>query len=77
MIEWTKDTSGLTLSDIEKHQPYKLEPHTFKPVKRLAWLRCSHCGLLTLRNELTAWATRMGCNAADHPDYRSRLRRLL
>lgn len=75
MIEWHKDDSGLTLKDIERRQPYKLEPHAFAPVKRLAWLRCKHCGLLTLRNDLTAWCIRMGCNAEDHPEFRARCKR--
>lgn len=71
-MSWERDDSGLSLRDIERKQVYHLEPHAFVPSKKLAWLRCKHCGLLTLRNELTDWAIRMGCNAKDHPDYAAR-----
>ncbi len=74
MIAWERDDSGLSLRDIERRQPYKLEPHLFSPVKRIAYLRCKHCGLLTLRNTLTEWCIRMGCNASDHADYSNRVR---
>lgn len=74
MAEWERDDSGLSLRDIERRQPYKFEAHHFAASKKLPWLRCKHCGLLTLRNELTAWCTKMGCNASDHPEYASRCR---
>lgn len=71
-MNWERDDSGFSIRDIEKRQAYKLEPHHFTPSKKLAWLRCKHCGLLTLRNALTEWAVKMGCNVADHPEYASR-----
>ncbi len=74
MIAWEKDDSGLSIRDIERRQPFKLEAHSFAPMKRIAWLRCKLCGLLTLRNDLTAWCTKMGCNAKDHPEYAARVR---
>jgi hypothetical protein len=73
-MNWERDDSGLSIRDIERRQPYRLEPHTFAPTKKLAWLRCKNCGLLTLRNELTEWCIRMGCNAHDHPEYAARCR---
>jgi hypothetical protein len=73
-VEWERDDSGLTLHDIERRQPYKMEPHVFATVKKIPWARCKRCGLLTLRNDLTSWCTRMGCNASDHPEYASRCR---
>jgi hypothetical protein len=73
-MDWSKDESGLSIRDIETKQPYKLEPHSFAPVKKIAWLRCKHCGLLTLKNELTSWCVKMGCNANNHPEYASRCR---
>jgi hypothetical protein len=72
MSEWHKDDSGLSLRDIERRQPYALEAHAFVPSKRLTWLICKRCGLLTLRNPLTAWCVKMGCNAANHPEYAAR-----
>ncbi len=74
MIEWRKDDSGLSVRDIERRQPFRMEPHCFVPVRRLAWLRCRHCGLLALRNDLTAWCIKAGCNAKDHPEHASRVR---
>lgn len=74
MVEWTRDDSGLAIRDIERRQPYKLEPHEFGVTKKLPWARCKRCGLLTLRNDFTAWVTRMGCNASDHPEYAARCR---
>jgi hypothetical protein len=74
MTDWQRDDSGLSIRDIERRQPYKLEPHAFAPSKKLAWLRCKTCGLLTLRNALTDWCIRMGCNASDHPEYTSKCR---
>lgn len=72
MIEWVKDDSGISIRDIERKQPYKLEPHTFRTRKRLPWAYCIHCGLLMMRNPLTEWCVRMGCNASDHPEYCAR-----
>lgn len=74
MADWARDDSGLSLRDIERRQPYKLEPHVFKVSKKLPWLRCQRCGLLNLRNELTAWCMKMGCNASDHPEFAARCR---
>lgn len=73
--DWQKDDSGLSLRDISKKQAYKMEPHIFTTFsKRLPYLVCKHCGLLSLRNELTEWCRRMGCNASDHPEYNARCR---
>jgi hypothetical protein len=72
MSDWIRDDSGLSLRDIEKRQPYKLDPHAFAISKKMPWMRCKKCGLLNLRNAFTEWYIRMGCNAGDHPDYASR-----
>ena len=44
-------------------------PHTFTQPKRLPWSVCTGCGLIRLRNALTDWCVRQGCNHADHPGY--------
>lgn len=74
MADWERDDSGLSLRDILRKQAYKLEPHHFGVMKKLPWQRCKHCGLMSLRNSLTEWVTRVGCNASDHPEYASRVR---
>lgn len=74
MSEWERDDSGLSIRDIERRQPYRLEPHVFLPSKKIPYLRCKRCGLLKFRNALTEWCVRMGCNASDHPEYAARCR---
>lgn len=74
MSTWERDDSGLSLREIERKRAYVFEAHHFARMKCVAYLRCKHCGLLTLRNVLTEWCTRMGCNANDHPEYASRVR---
>lgn len=74
LTDWVRDDSGLSIQDIERKQPYKLESHQFKNHRRLAWLRCQRCGLVTLKNQLTEWCVRMGCNAHDHPEYGAKVR---
>ena len=74
MNDWVKDDSGLSIKDICRKQPYKMEPHQFATVKKIPWLRCKSCGLLTLRNKFTQWCVKMGCNASDHPSYESHRR---
>ena len=72
-IEWEKDASGISLREIEAKQAYKHEPHNLKPMKRFPWLVCQKCGLVTLRNSITEWCLRMGCNAGDHSGYKAAL----
>ena len=50
--------------------------HSFVVVKRLPWAMCSNCGLLTFRNEFTAWCIRNGCNHAEHPRYKTAMKTL-
>lgn len=35
---------------------------------------CVECGLMRLHNALTDWCVKMGCEHAEHPQYRSMLR---
>ena len=49
---------------------FKVEPHTFRSVRRMSWEVCTGCGLVRLKNQLTEWCVRNGCNYADHPGYR-------
>lgn len=54
-----------------KQEPYTLEPHNFKTWKKIAWPICVKCGLIALKNPLTEWAMKQGCNHKDHPSYES------
>ncbi len=55
---------------------FKQEPHSFQPVKRLPYQVCTGCGLVRLRNPLTDWCVRYGCNHAEHPGFRAAVRAL-
>lgn len=72
--DWLRDDSGLSIAQITAKQSYKLEPHVFGHAKRLPWSFCKRCGLLNLRNDLSAWSVKVGCNAHDHPEYQARCR---
>jgi hypothetical protein len=58
----------------EKREPYKNEPHNFNyHLTGTAYRYCVHCGLVAMRNELSQWAIKQGCNYKDHPSYSSKL----
>lgn len=47
-----------------------VRPHDLQPsrLRRIPWLVCRHCGLVSLRNEATRKALRVGCYRwADEP----------
>lgn len=55
---------------------YKAEPHSyysFGKKTKVASLYCGHCGFIFLKNELSEWVARMGCNHKEHPSYKSKL----
>ena len=56
--------------------PYTFKGHTFKPMPRIGKQLCSGCGLLALRNDITRWCIKKGCNYADNPHHKAALRRL-
>lgn len=74
--DWEKVDTAEFLRDVARAEtePYRLEGHSWGKMRRVPWLRCRKCGLLGLRNQLTAWCERMGCLHARHPEYRSRVR---
>lgn len=74
VTDWVRDDSGLSIREIEARGAYKMHPHAFVARRRLPWPACKHCGLLRLRNQLTEWVERMGCNAEDHPGYAARVK---
>lgn len=55
---------------------YKTEPHHFIPCgkkTRIPNQYCINCGLIYLKNELTEWAVRQGCNYKEHVSYKNKL----
>lgn len=51
---------------------WRHEPHSMKG-KICSWAYCLHCGLVALNNDLTRWCISKGCNASEHPSYKSML----
>lgn len=57
-----------------EYVPYKMEPHNFTMgVGRTPYRACWNCGLVAMKNELSQWAIRMGCNHKDHSSYQAKL----
>ena len=70
------DWITLKWSDLPPPEPYKMRPH--KPVKLafLPWSVCQGCGLIYVRNALTAWAVAKGCDFSVHPEYKRAVKQL-
>lgn len=51
----------------EAHQPVILCRHY--PI-----LRCRWCGLVYIKNDVTVYAIRLGCNYADSPEWKKNFR---
>lgn len=50
--------------------------HQFRKERGIPWPVCNRCGLVWLRNPLTAWCVRHGCWHEEHPGYRAAIRAL-
>lgn len=50
---------------------YVFEAHKPRKQRGVPWPVCAGCGLVYLHNDVTAWCVRMGCNATDHPGWRT------
>lgn len=57
-------------------ESYKYKGHTFKPMKDIGKQVCSCCGLMALRNEISQWCIKKGCNYSDNPHYKKTLKRM-
>ena len=55
---------------------YSFEPHKTRKLKGSPWLYCTYCGLLYLKNPLTKWCIKMGCNNSYHKQYKYMLKKL-
>ena len=67
--------SGWVIAEIEDRElKYSFEAHTPIPLKGTPWLYCRYCGLVYLRNPITRWCIKMGCNANYHPNYNNILK---
>ena len=54
---------------------YKYESHSPVKYKQLSWMVCANCGLIYIRNEITQWALKKGCNHTEHPEYGGMLKK--
>ena len=56
---------------------YSFEPHKPRKLsKTITWLYCGHCGLLYLKNPITRWSIKMGCNHTYHKQFKFMLKKL-
>lgn len=55
---------------------YSFDPHSPIKLKGTPWLHCKYCGLLYLRNKITRWCIKMGCNNSYHKNYKNMLKKL-
>lgn len=54
---------------------YSHEKHSPVPLKGTPWMYCKYCGLVYLKNRITRWCIRMGCNSDYHPQFKTMLNR--
>lgn len=47
-----------------EHHAFVIRPSIGKAV-------CKHCGLIKLNNPFSDWCVRNGCDAEDHPNYKT------
>lgn len=73
--QWERVDTKEFLRDVEKakNELYRLQGHSWRSSKRLPWLICQTCGLVSLRNIRTRWCEKMGCLARQHPEYKKRV----
>ena len=63
------------IANIEDEEiKYSYESHSTQKIKGMPWLYCKHCGLVFLRNKLTNWCAKMGCNYSYHKNYESQIK---
>jgi len=56
-----------TPAEIEdKKETYTFESHSIKMIKRIPWPICKHCGLIFLKNKVSRWCVKNGCNHSLH-----------
>ena len=54
------------------------EPHSFtRKLKCIPWMVCSHCGMIRLRNPMSDWCAKNGCNHTEHPSYEAERMKIL
>lgn len=54
---------------MEEPEQYRMEPHKFGPLKGVPYPVCQRCGCVALKNLLTGFAIKMGCEWTIHPKY--------
>jgi hypothetical protein len=54
-------------------ESYELVPHRYGILKGFAWPVCIECGHVFLKNYLSAWIDKTGCDHKWHPGYRKAL----
>lgn len=63
----------VTITHEDKTEPYKMEPHKIIYPKYSHWPMCQYCGLIFLKNDITRWSIKMGCDHKNHPQFEKKL----
>lgn len=64
-----------TPAEIEdEKETYTFEPHKLKMIKRIPWPICQYCGLVFLKNKVSRWCIKNGCNYSLHRDYKKQFK---
>jgi hypothetical protein len=51
-----------------------MDAHSPTTYRGLPWPVCRYCGLVYLKNLISIWAVKKGCDYKEHPQYLSVLR---
>ena len=51
-------------------ETYTFESHKPIMIKRIPWPVCQYCGLVFLKNKMSRWCVKTGCNHSLHRDYK-------
>lgn len=52
----------------------KPEPHAWGMYRNYPWAVCLHCGHVSLKNDISRWASKKGCAYREDPAYVNWLR---
>lgn len=75
--QWEKVAYKDFIADVNKDAAasYKLVGHQFQQRKRCPYPVCKSCGLVRLRNRLTGYAERYGCDYRKHAAFKAEEKR--
>ena len=76
MYQTMTEAEKIKFLGISGKQPYKYEGHSLRPLKGVGKNWCPKCGLVALNNAISHWCIDKGCNYSDHPQYKTKVKKL-